>query len=34
MVKDESGVVAEISKLIAEKDLSIDNLIQKEKNKR
>ena len=33
MVKDESGVVAEISKLIAEKDLSIDNLIQKEKNK-
>ena len=33
MVKDEPGVVAEISKLIAEKDLSIDNLIQKEKNK-
>ena len=33
MVKDESGVVAEISKLIAEKDLSIDNLIQKEKQK-
>ena len=33
MVKDEPGVVAEISKLIAEKNLSIDNLIQKEKQK-
>ena len=33
MVKDEPGVVAEISKLIAEKNLSIDNLIQKEKKK-
>lgn len=30
MVTDEPGVVAEISKLIAEKGLSIDNLIQKE----
>ena len=29
MVTDEPGVVAEISKLIAEKGLSIDNLIQK-----
>ena len=33
MVQDEPGVVAEISKLIAEKNLSIDNLIQKEKQK-
>ena len=32
MVLDQPGVVAaEISKLIAEKNLSIDNLIQKEK---
>ena len=33
MVLDQPGVVAEISKLIAEKNLSIDNLIQKEKQK-
>ncbi len=33
MVKDETGVVAKISSLIAEKNLSIDNLIQKDQDK-
>lgn len=33
MVKDETGVVAKISSLIAKKNLSIDNLIQKDQDK-